>query len=154
MSFSVHNHESQSSRNEIKNTVSEIHHRAEENSGQIIPQTSVTMSLEVAPEFAKKMILIEPRQLDTFKENRTLSKLEGEMREILHSTIADGETTDLYSNNVSRYLDISKPRMVTKFKVAQEKPSTTGAVKESVKEWNNIESMVIDTVPKTWKSRA
>jgi len=142
VSFSVHNHEPESDRNEINKTVPEIQYKEPR-------QTSASMSLEVIPkrdrvEHAKKMILIEPIQLDSFNEKKIVSNLDGE---ILYRTSADDVTDELCSNSISRYLDMPKPSL-------PKEPSTSVTVKESVKEWDNIECMVIDTVPKTWKSRA
>lgn len=95
------------------------------------------------------MILIEPRQMDRFNEtilDKTLSKLDGEMYKILHRNIPDDEKAKLYSNVLSRYLNIDKPNFVTKFKDMPE--STTDEAKDAVKESSNIESMVMATVSK------
>lgn len=59
-----------------------------------------------------------------------------------------------YSNSLSRYLNIDKPSVVTKFKDMQEEPSTSTEAKDSVKESSNIDTMVMATVPKKWKSHA
>src|SRR5688572_33448774 len=69
-------------------------------------------------EHTKKMVLVEPRQIEKWKEtmqDKTLSKLDGEMYEILHRNIADDNKAKLYSNSLSRYLNIDKPNVVTKF---------------------------------------
>jgi len=69
-------------------------------------------------EHAKKMILVEPRQIEKLKEtmlDKTLSKLDGEIYEILHRNVADDEKAKLYSNSLSRYLNIDKPSVITKF---------------------------------------
>ena len=105
-------------------------------------------------EHAKKMVLVEPRQIEKFKESmvdKTLSKLDGEIYEILHRDIADDEKAKLYSNSLSRYLNIDKPTVVTKFSLneSEEEKKT-----EPVKESKNIESLVLETVPKKWKSHA
>jgi len=104
-------------------------------------------------EHAKKMVLVEPRQIDKFKESmvdKTLSKLDGEIYEILHRDIADDEKAKLYSNSLSRYLNIDKPNIVTKFSLNESEEKKTEPVKES----KNIESLVLETVPKKWKSHA
>lgn len=95
------------------------------------------------------MILIEPRQMDRFNEtilDKTLSKLDGEMYKILHRNIPDDEKAKLYSNVLSRYLNIGQPNFVTKFKDMPE--STTDEAKDAAKESSNIESMVMATVSK------
>jgi len=106
-------------------------------------------------EHAKKMILVEPRQIEKLKEtmlDKTLSKLDGEIYEILHRNVADDEKAKLYSNSLNRYLNIDKPSVITKF---DSKPiDTTEAASESVKESKNIESLVLETVPKKWQSQA
>ena len=64
------------------------------------------------------MVLVEPRQIEKWKEtmvDKTLSKLDGEMYEILHRNIADDNKAKLYSNSLSRFLNIDKPNIVTKF---------------------------------------
>jgi len=106
-------------------------------------------------EHAKKMILVEPRQIEKLKEtmlDKTLSKLDGEIYEILHRNIADDEKAKLYSNSLSRYLNIDKPSVITKFdsKVID----TPEEKSEIVKESKNIESLVLETVPKKWQSQA
>src|ERR1043165_3923405 len=79
-------------------------------------------------EHTKKMVLVEPRQIEKWKEtmvDKTLSKLDGEMYEILHRNIADDNKAKLYSNSLSRYLNIDKPNVVTKFETGD---GTTDAV--------------------------
>src|ERR1043165_9904256 len=69
-------------------------------------------------EHTKKMVLVEPRQIEKWKEtmvDKTLSKLDGEMYDILHRNIEDDNKAKLYSNSLSRYLNIDKPNVVTKF---------------------------------------
>ena len=66
-------------------------------------------------EHTKKMILVETRQIEKLKESmldKTLSKLDGEIYDILHRNIADDEKAKLYSNSLSRYLNIDKPSVV------------------------------------------
>ena len=106
-------------------------------------------------EHAKKMILVEPRQIEKLKEtmlDKTLSKLDGEIYEILHRNVADDEKAKLYSNSLSRYLNIDKPSVITKFdsKVID----TTEEKSEIVKESKNVETLVLETVPKKWQSQA
>src|SRR5918994_4545038 len=74
-------------------------------------------------EHAKKMVLVEPRQIEKWKQTmveKTLSKLDGDIYEILHRDVADDEKAKLYSNSLSRYLNIDKPNVVTKFESAAE----------------------------------
>ena len=105
-------------------------------------------------EYAKKMVLVEPRQIEKFKESmvdKTLSKLDGEIYEILHRNIADDEKAKLYSNSLSRYLNLDKPNVVAKVSVKEsEEEKETEVVKDS----KTIESLVLETVPKKWKSHA
>jgi len=64
------------------------------------------------------MVLVEPRQIEKWKEtmsDKSLSRLDGEMYEVLHRDIADDEKAKLHSNSLSRYLNIDKPSVVTKF---------------------------------------
>lgn len=110
------------------------------------------------------MILVETRQIEKLKESmldKTLSKLDGEIYDILHRNIADDEKAKLYSNSLSRYLNIDKPNVVTTtFKSEDVSASDVGAaiasekVSESVKDTKNVESVVLETVPKKWKSQA
>ena len=106
-------------------------------------------------EHAKKMILVEPRQIEKLKEtmlDKTLSKLDGEIYEILHRNMADDEKAKHYSNSLSRYLNIDKPSVITKF---ESKPVDTIEPKsETVKDSKNVESIVLETVPKRWKAQA
>src|ERR1043165_5337463 len=70
-------------------------------------------------EHTKQMVLVEPRQIEKWKEtmvDKTLSKLDCEMYEILHRNIEDDNKAKFYSNSLSRYLNIDKPNVVTKFK--------------------------------------
>src|SRR5688572_23012183 len=115
-------------------------------------------------EHTKKMILVETRQLEKLKESmldKTLSKLDGEIYDILHRNIADDEKAKLYSNSLSRYLNIDKPSVVTTtFKSEDVSASDVGAAiasenaSESVKDSQNVESLVLETVPRKWKSQA
>src|SRR6218665_3641996 len=96
-------------------------------------------------EHTKKMILVEPRQLEKLKESmldKTLSKLDGEIYEILHTNMADDEKAKLYSNSLSRYLNLDKPSIVTKFTLNDNLKEVT------TKESKSIESMLLDTVSK------
>src|SRR5688572_28399856 len=118
-------------------------------------------------EHTKKMILVETRQIEKLKEsmlNKTLSKLDGEIYDILHRNIADDEKAKLYSNSLSRYLNIDKPNVVsTTLKsedvtasdvVAATATATTASEKASESDSKNVESLVLETVPKKWKSQA
>jgi len=123
ISSSEHNHEQ--GRTETKDVVSEIRKKSGEK--LLIPQSSGTSSAySTSDRLEKKMILIEPRQLNEYMERKTLSRSDSE---ILH-----GERQTLF-----------KPNIVAKVKDMQE-----SAVKES----DNLEFMVVDTVPNTMKSRA
>jgi hypothetical protein len=105
-------------------------------------------------EYAKKMVLVEPRQIEKWKEtmlDKTLSKLDGEIYQILHRDIDDAEKAKLYSNSLSRYLNIDKPSVVTKFETKDSKNSGVEAKTDNAK---IVESLVLDTVPKKWKSQA
>jgi len=96
------------------------------------------------------MVLVEPRQIEKWKEtmsDKSLSRLDGEMYEILHRDIADDEKAKLYSNSLSRYLNIDKPSVVTKF---ESKESPTILADHSPM----IEYQVLDTVPKKWRTQA
>jgi len=101
-------------------------------------------------EHAKKMVLVEPRQIEKWKESmmdKTLSKLDGEMYDILHRNTAEDEKAKLYSNSLRRYLNINKPEVEKKFQwedKTDDKPEVT----------NDIESLVLETVPKKWKAHA
>jgi len=104
-------------------------------------------------EHAKKMVLVEPRQIEKYKESmvdKTLSKLDGEIYEILHRNMADDEKAKLYSNSLSRYLNIDKPNIVTKFSLNESEEKKSEVVKDS----KSVESLVLETVPKKWKSHA
>src|SRR5688572_19801910 len=121
-------------------------------------------------EHAKKMILVEPRQIEKLKEtmlDKTLSKLDGDIYEILHRHVADDEKAKLYSNSLSRYLNIDKPNVVTKFESTVDsgaKGSTAAAAAAAssakvvdavgVDGWKITESQVMESVPKKWKSQA
>ena len=114
-------------------------------------------------EHTKKMILVETRQIEKLKESmldKTLSKLDGEIYDILHRNIADDEKAKLYSNSLSRYLNIDKPSVVTTtFKSEDVAASDVAAAadaseKASESDSKNVESLVLETVPKKWKSQA
>src|ERR1043165_4077862 len=101
-------------------------------------------------EHAKKMVLVEPRQIEKWKEtmvDKSLSRLDGEMYEMLHRDMADDEKAKLYSNSLSRYLNIDKPGVVTKFE-SKESPAILADHSQM------IEYQVLDTVPKKWKTQA
>ena len=106
-------------------------------------------------EHAKKMVLVEPRQLEKLKEtmlDKTLSKLDGEIYGILHRNIADDEKAKLYSNSLTRYLNLDKPSVITKFSLSDVDAAEEKS--EVVKDSKTIELQVLDTVPKKWKSHA
>src|SRR5688572_10153951 len=113
-------------------------------------------------EHTKKMILVETRQIEKLKESmldKTLSKLDGEIYDILHRNIADDEKAKLYSNSLSRYLNIDKPSIsTTTFKSEDVSASDVVAAdasdKASESDSKNVESLVLETVPKKWKSQA
>jgi hypothetical protein len=113
-------------------------------------------------EHTKKMILVETRQIEKLKESmldKTLSKLDGEIYDILHRNIADDEKAKLYSNSLSRYLNIDKPSVVTTtFKsedvTASDVVAAAASEKASESDSKNVESLVLETVPKKWKSQA
>src|SRR6218665_2444878 len=125
VSSSEHTHEPESGGLKV---VSEIRRKSVEK--QIFPQHSDTLSAYSTSDRVEKMILIEPRQMNEYMERNTVSIPD---REILHR-----ERQTMF-----------KPNIVAKVKDMQE-----SAVKETVKESDNFESMVIDTVPNTMKSRA
>src|SRR6218665_3938340 len=126
VSSSEHMRESESGGLKV---VSEIRRKSVEK--QIIPQNpGTTSAYSTSDRVEKKMILIEPRHLKEYIKRNTISTPD---REILHR-----ERQTLF-----------KPNIVAKVKDMQE-----SAAKQSVKESGNFESTVIDTVPKTWKSRA
>src|SRR6218665_173144 len=126
VSSSEHTHEPESGGLKV---VSEIRRKSVER--QIFQQNSDTLSAySTSDRLEKKMILIEPRQTNDYMERKTLSRSDSE---ILHR-----ERQTMF-----------KPSIVIKVKGMQE-----SAVKESVKESDNFESMVIDTVPNTMKPRA
>src|SRR6218665_1815143 len=60
------------------------------------------------------MTLIEPRILTKYQESKTISKLGGEMRKILHRDIEDAAKAKLYSDILSKYLKLDKPTIKTK----------------------------------------
>lgn len=104
-------------------------------------------------EHTKKMVLVEPRQIEKWKEtmlDKTLSKLDSEMYQILHRDIAEDDKAKLYSNSLSRYLSMDKPTVVTKF----ETKDAIAGVDNKSDNTKIIESLVLDTVPKKWKSQA
>ena len=112
-------------------------------------------------EHAKKMILVETRQIEKLKESmldKTLSKLDGEIYEILHRNIADDEKAKLYSNSLSRYLNIDKPSIVTTTSKSDDVTAAAVAASattiENATDPKNVESLVLETVPKKWKSQA
>jgi len=107
------------------------------------------------------MVLVEPRQIEKWKEtmqDKTLSKLDGEMYEILHRNIADDNKAKLYSNSLSRYLNIDKPNVVTKFEsgeaAAAAAAATQGAKPIATDDLKLIEQEVLESVPKKWKTQA
>jgi len=97
-------------------------------------------------EYTKKMVLVEPRQIEKYKESpldKVLSKLDGQIYDILHRDIAEDEKAKLYSSSLSRYLNIDKPSVVTKFDPA-----------ETAKDPKDSETEILESVPKTWRTRA
>jgi hypothetical protein len=106
-------------------------------------------------EHTKKMVLVEPRQIEKWKEtmlDKTLSKLDTQMYEILHRDIADDDKAKLYSNSLSRYLNIDKPTVLTKFEKKEDELTTTDKTQPTKP--NSIEAQVLETVPKKWKTQA
>ena len=102
------------------------------------------------------MVLVEPRQIEKWKEtmvDKTLSKLDGEMYEILHRDIADDNKAKLYSNSLSRYLNIDKPDVVTKFESGVA-AAAQGLSPLTVDYSKLIEHEVLNSVPKKWKTQA
>src|SRR6218665_3524486 len=64
------------------------------------------------------------------------------MYEILHRDIADDENAKLYSNSLNRYLNIDKHSVTTKFESADTETS------------EDVETMVLETIPKRWRTQA
>lgn len=108
-------------------------------------------------EHAKKMVLVEPRQIEKYKEtmlDKTLSKLDGEIYNLLHRDIADDEKAKLYSNTLSRYLSLDKPiqsKTFTLTDILSSGVQTTNTQNDSP---NPLETQVLQTVPKKWKAQA
>src|SRR6218665_2577265 len=144
ISSSEHNHETEQVPNEIDKAVVEIPRGYQ-------PRISIAQDRYVSdtPERAKKMILIEPRMPNKYEENKTSSKLNDEMREILRSDIEDAAKANLYSDILSRYLKLDKSTIVTKStaKYVEETTVSGIAVKES-------DSATIDAGPRKRKSIA
>lgn len=105
--------------------------------------------------YAKKMVLVEPRQIEKYKESmldKALTKLDGEMYEILHRNVPDDEKAKHYSNSLRRYMNIDKSDVVTKFDSDDSKEETKPD--DSKKRTTEIQALVLDSVPKKWKSQA
>ena len=64
------------------------------------------------------------------------------MYEILHRDIADDENAKLYSNSLNRYLNIDKHSVTTKYESADTETS------------EDVETMVLETIPKRWRTQA
>src|SRR6218665_2681785 len=97
-------------------------------------------------EYTKKIVLVEPRQIEKYKEtplDKEMSKLDGQIYDILHRDIADDEKAKLYSSSLSRYLNIDKPSIVTKFDSV-----------ETVKDSKDPETTILESVPNSWRARA
>src|ERR1043165_6753604 len=130
-------------------------------------------------EHTKKMVLVEPRQIEKWKEtmvDKTLSKLDGEMYDILHRNIEDDNKAKLYSKSLSRYLNIDKPNVVTKFETADATAAAANAAAltaavtaaaaaaaaaaaqgrkpTTTDDSTHIEQEVLESVPKIRKSQA
>jgi hypothetical protein len=116
-------------------------------------------------EHAKKMVLVEPRQIEKWKEtmlDKTLSKLDGDIYSVLHRDIPDDEKAKLYTNSLSRYLKLDKPTPDTKsFSLLDilgsggdvDATAATSTAATSVTS-TPIETQVLGTVPKKWHSQA
>ena len=78
------------------------------------------------------MVLVEPRQIEKWK--KTMTDKTVSVKDALHRDIAENEKAKLYSDSLRRYLNISKPEVEKKF--------------------NEVESLVLETVPKRWKTHA
>src|SRR6218665_287177 len=94
----------------------------------------------------KKMALVGLGKFEKNKEpplDKVLSKLDGQIYYILHRDNADDEKAKLYSSSLSRYLNIDKPSVVTKFDSV-----------ETVKDSKDPETTILESVPKTWRTRA
>src|SRR6218665_80125 len=101
-------------------------------------------------EHAKKDGPCGTRQIEKWREtslDKVVSKLDGQIYDILHRDIVDSEKAKLYSNSLSRYLNINKPSVVIKFESIDKE-------KETVKDSEDVESMVLETIPKKWKRQA
>ena len=105
------------------------------------------LRIEIKMEPAKKLVLVEARQIEKWKETpleKVLSRLDGRTYEILHRDIADDEKAKLYSNSLSRYLNIDKPSVLAKFESND----------KSENEAEDVEILVLETIPKKWKLQA
>ena len=101
-------------------------------------------------EHAKKMVAVEPQLLEKCKEtpkDKVHSKLGGQIYDMLHRDIVDDEKAKLYSNSLSRYLNIDKPSVLTEFE-SNEKDV------ESANDSEDVETTVLETIPKKWKLQA
>ena len=108
-------------------------------------------------EHTKKMVLVEPRQIEKWKEtmlDKTLSNLDTQMYDILHRNIADDDKAKLYTNSLSRYLNIDKPSVVTKFETVEKVAAAAAATPDETVKASSIEAQVLETVPKKWKTQA
>src|SRR6218665_348794 len=103
-------------------------------------------------EHAEKMVLVEPRQIEKYKEtplDKVLSKLDGQIYDILHKDIPDDEKAKLYSVSLNRYLDINKPTFLTKFESTVKESKDL----EPANVGDDVESTVLELIPKTLRSR-
>ncbi len=101
-------------------------------------------------EYAKKMVLVEPRQIEKWKETpseKVPSRLDGEIYSILNKDITDDEKAKLYTTTVTRYLNIDKPTVKTYFNQEPEK-------EEQKPPANDVETQVLQSVPKTRQATA
>jgi hypothetical protein len=115
-------------------------------------------------EHTKKMVLVEPRQIEKWKEtmlDKTLSRLDGEIYDVLHRDVPDDEKAKLYTNNLSRYLNLDKPEPIKKtFSLldalaAVDTPTTTTTTTAATVDASKpMETQVLATVPKKWQSQA
>ena len=120
-------------------------------------------------EHAKKMVLIEPRLLEKWKEtvqNKTLSKLDDEIGALLNQNIPDDEKAKLYSSTLNRFLKIEKPQTTAKPTLSESTetaPSTndtaTGTDPVELEDGEpqhiqTVESLTLSTIPKKFRSKA
>lgn len=113
-------------------------------------------------EHARKMVLIAPEAIERLKQSNTesgdiTSHLDDDMKAALNSRLPDHEKWTLYQQVLQRYLHFkNQQRGPIQMSITEDLPATPNNDNIEEKRYEDVDdtTVIIDTLPKTYRSKA